>query len=187
MGIAGPVLLLRHAEVALRWRGRCYGRTNVGLSQEGQRRSRSIALALAQRHAGGIVAVIHSGTRRAAFLAHEIARLTGAALHADPRWRERDFGSWEGRTWHAIWRETGNAMEGMLTDPQDFRPGGGETTAALHARSLAAWRELPVAGLTVVVAHGGPIACVRGHLAGAPWHRLPEFTPATGELIEILR
>lgn len=183
--MSGTVLLVRHAQVALRWRGRCYGHSDVGLSRAGQLQSRRIAAAILQRpDAGDIRAVVHSGLRRAAFLAGLIAHGAGCTPQVDGRWRERGFGSWEGRSWQAIWRETGDAMDGMLTDPQGFRPGGGETTAQLHARSLAAWRALPRAGLVVVVAHGGPIACVRCDMAGAPLSALPRFFLPEGAVLE---
>ncbi len=183
--MSAKVLLIRHAQVALRWRGRCYGQTDVGLSREGMQQSREIAGVISRRRdAGEIRAVIHSGLRRAACLAQMIANAAGVRAQVDERWRERDFGRWEGRSWNAIWRETGNAMDGMLTDPHGFRPGGGETTSELHARSVCAWQALPRGGLIIVVAHGGPIACVRCELAGAQASQLARFRPAEGECME---
>lgn len=180
------VLLVRHAEVALHWRGRCYGRLDAGLSRAGRAHSHRLAQEILARHGGrNIVAVVHSGQHRAAFLAARIADGVGLAPTLDARWRERDFGSWEGRTWNAIWRESGNAMERMLTDPRGFRPGGGETTAELQARAVAAWQGLPAAGRVVVVAHGGPIACLRAHLAGADLPALARFLPRHGEIVSL--
>ena len=172
----GSVLLIRHAPVALHWHGRCYGRSDAGLSREGLRQSRQIARNLVRARVGrGLAGVVHSGLRRTSFLAELIAEAAGLEPRVDPRWRERDFGAWETRTWNSIWRESGNAMDGMLTDPATFRPGGGETTEELFARSVAAWRALPAESSIIVVAHAGPIACVRCWLEGASLMQLPRF------------
>lgn len=170
--------LVRHTAVARAWAGRCYGRSDMGLSREGLAAARSLAPVLAAAHAPRLV--LHSGLRRARLLAERVAALAGAKLAEDRRWAERDFGAWEGRSWDAIWRATGNAMDGMLDDPHGFRPGGdGETTAELAARALAAWRDLPALPC-VVVAHGGPIATVRMALEGKDWRDLPGLVPPAG-------
>lgn len=183
--MTGKVLLIRHAQVALRWRGRCYGSTDVGLSRAGAKHSQEIARAiLRRRDSRSIAAVFHSGLRRASHLAELIADTAGLEPRADERWRERDFGSWEARSWNSIWRESGNAMDRMLTDPAKFRPGGGETTAELFARSVRASRIVPGEGIVIVVTHGGPIACVRCHLANAGLPQLAKFRIEEGETIE---
>ena len=180
--MSGEVLLVRHAEVARRWHGRCYGSSDMGLSREGLRQTRTLAAELAQRP---LTAIVHSGLRRAAILADLVAGMTGLPAEADPRWRERDFGEWEGRSWARIWRETGDAMDGMITDPAGFRPGGGETSAELSARSRAAWRGLPRQGIVLVVSHGGPIAMLRAFMAGLPPREAARFIPATGSAVTL--
>jgi alpha-ribazole phosphatase len=171
------VILVRHTEVAIRWATRCYGCTDVGLSRAGQKQAAALASSLAEQT---VTAVIHSGLKRAAYLAQWLATLKGLTPITDDRWQERNFGSWEGRGWHSLWKETGNAMDGMFTDPDHFRPGGGETTAELSARSVAAWHALPAEGLIVVVSHGGPIAAVRTMLADAPLTSILNYRVGTG-------
>lgn len=173
------VLLVRHTEVALRWSGRCYGCTDVSLSRAGRRQAQAIARQLSTEP---VSIVVHSGLMRAACLAESIGRLTNAPVRVDARWRERDFGTWERRSWNSIWRETGNAMEGIITAPGHFRPGGGETTQELAERSLAAWNALPREHLVVVVTHGGPIATLRALLAGAPLEHVLQYRVATGSI-----
>jgi broad specificity phosphatase PhoE len=173
------VLLVRHTDVAVRWSSRCYGCTDVGLSRTGRRQAAELAANLA---AQPITAVIHSGLERAAYLARWIANSKGVAPTVDARWQERNFGTWEGRGWHSIWKETGNAMDGMFTDPARYRPGGGETTAELVDRSTAAWTALPARGLIVVVTHGGPIAAVRTMLAGVPLTEILNYRVGTGSI-----
>lgn len=148
----------------------------------------AIARALAGRFSPGTIdAVVHSGAIRTHRLAMAIAGYAGVPVTADPDWLERDFGAWEGRRWHAIWRETGDLMDRMMTDPAGFRPGGGETGAELARRARAAWDRLPITGTTLVVAHGGPIAAIRAGQAGAPLERMIDFVPRCGEVVAIPR
>ena len=177
--VAGRILLVRHTEVAVRWSKACYGHLDVGLSRAGQLRACELASQLARLP---ITAVVHSGLKRAALLASRLALLKGVVPLVDARWRERDFGTWEGRSWHAIWRETGNAMDGLFTRPDTYRPGGGETTSELAARSMAAWHSLPEDGVIAVISHGGPIAAVRTALAAAPMPDIVHYTVATGTI-----
>jgi alpha-ribazole phosphatase len=174
------VLLVRHTEVAIRWAKRCYGCTDVGLSRNGRQQAADLARTIADQP---VTAIIHSGLERTAYLARSLGKLKRLTPEIDARWQERNFGTWEGRPWHAIWKETGNAMDGMIADPQRYRPGGGETTAELSARAHAAWNALPAHGLIVVVSHGGPIAAVRATLAGAPLTAILDYRVATGTMV----
>jgi alpha-ribazole phosphatase/probable phosphoglycerate mutase len=178
--VARRILLVRHTEVAVKFHRRCYGRLDVSLSHAGQRTACDLASQLARQP---LTAVIHSGWKRASYLASRVALLRNLEPLADSRWRERDFGTWEGRSWHAIWRETGNAMDGLFTHPDSYRPGGGETTAELAERSIAAWHSLPGDGLIVVISHGGPIAAVRTALASAPLTEIVHYTVSTGSVV----
>jgi broad specificity phosphatase PhoE len=177
------IMLVRHTEVALAWKGRCYGRSDMGLSRAGLRHAKDLAAELAQWQADVIV---HSGLCRARLLAEAIATRADTPIIVDSHWQERDFGTWEGRSWTSIYRETGNAMDGMIDDPEGFRPGGGETTTELAARALAAFHDLP-AGRVLVVTHGGPIAAIVGTLQTASIRDWPKLVPATGEWVELKR
>jgi broad specificity phosphatase PhoE len=180
--VTGRVLLVRHTEVVRRWRDRCYGSSDIGLSLDGRQRAYELAATLAREP---VTALVHSGLERAAFLAQRLALLKRIEPSVDARWRERDFGTWEGRTWHSIWRETGNAMDGMLTHPDRYRPGEGETTAELAERSIAAWRALPHDGLVVVITHGGPIAAIRSVIANAPMSEMASFSVTKGTIVRL--
>lgn len=182
--MSARVLLLRHPPVATAWAGRCYGRADMGLSRAGAAMAHRIAEELATLP---FATIVHSGATRTRRLAERIARVAGRPVTADIRWLERDFGTWEGRTWQAIWRETGNAMDGMMTDPGGFRPGGGETGAELAARARAAWDDLPISADTLVVTHGGPIAALRTVFAGLPLERMIEAVPPCGTWIALPR
>lgn len=182
--MSGRILLVRHTAVAIRWKGVCYGVSDAGLSREGLHHARRVDEALAGER---VTAVVHSGLKRASRLADLIARRHGLAAVADDRWRERDFGSWEGRRWTAIWRETGDEMERMMRDPEDYRPGGGETGAELAARATAAFADLPSDGTVIVVSHGGPIASLRALASGRVLTDAVDFIPEPGAIIVLPR
>lgn len=174
------LILLRHPAVALAWAGRCYGASDVPLSRAG----RASITTLAHDPAwAGVAAVIHSDLGRTRLPAQAIAMALGVPLIADAGWRERDFGAWEGKSWHAIWRESGSAMDGMIDGPGDFRPGGsGETTHELRDRVLAAAARAGEGGRhCLVVTHGGPIAALAGTLAGMAVRDWLPLVPACGE------
>jgi broad specificity phosphatase PhoE len=130
--------------------------------------------------------VLHSGLLRTRAVAEPLAdRLGLFPLHA-PAWRERDFGDWEGRTWNAIYRASGDAMDGMIDAPDSFRPGGnGETTGELITRIGGAFHDMPRRGRIVIICHGGPIAVVshlqeRTRITALATHIIPP-----GSLVEL--
>ncbi len=126
--------------------------------------------------------IIHSDMARTRAVAHPLARRLGMTCIAEPLWRERDFGTWEGQSWNAIYRATGNAMDGMMNDPEHFRPGGGETTAELAMRVRKALANLPAAERIVIITHGGPIACAVVMGTDTPPQQLASLVPNTGSI-----
>lgn len=170
------ITLVRHTEVARHWRGRCYGVSDAGLSRAGAAAIRPLAAQLANLHPQW---VLHSDLSRTRRLATAIGKAAGCPVLADPAWQERDFGNWEGQTWLAIYRASGNAMDGMLDAPDSFRPGGGETTFELAARVAAAATALPE-GSGIVVAHGGSIAALLGQRRGLASREWLALVPPLG-------
>lgn len=179
--MADNITLVRHTEVARRWRGRCYGVTDVGLSRVGAAAISPLAQELAALRPDW---VIHSDLTRTRRLAQAIARYAGCEISTAPKWRERDFGTWEGQSWHAIYRASGNAMDGMIEAPGTFRPGGGETTLELAERIMNAWRSLP-AGSGVVITHGGPIAALLGQTRGLTPRAWLDLVPPVGTAVSV--
>jgi broad specificity phosphatase PhoE len=157
------LILIRHARVAARYRGICYGRTDVELGPEGIAESDALAETMS---AFPIRHLITSGAARTLVLAERIAARTGLTMTIEPALLERDFGAWEMRSWDAIYQEVGDALSGLIHEPESYRPPAGETTLELRDRVMAWYDRRPRLGLGVVVAHGGPIAAIRGTLAG---------------------
>ena len=157
------LILVRHARVADFYRGICYGRSDVPLGPEGIEQSNRLAEIMS---GWPIKHLITSGAERALALAERIAARTGLTMTIEPALLERDFGEWEMRSWDAIYQEVGDALSGLIHEPESYRPPGGETTLELRDRVMAWYERRPRLGLGVVVAHGGPIAAIRGTLAG---------------------
>lgn len=180
------VHLVRHTAVAAHWAGRCYGQSDVGLSREGRAAARELATRIA---ALGARRLYVSPLRRARFLAGLIVReAANIDLVIDARLAECHFGMWEGQTWDAIYAASGDAMMGLVTAPETFRPGGhGEATFALRDRAMA-WLDAAArgpGGPVVAICHGGPIAAIRGTVAGAPVVEWPGLVPKVGEIVTI--
>lgn len=171
--------LVRHPPVAKAWQKRCYGQSDPGLSREGQK---MVAPLVDQLVALKPDIIIHSDMVRTRAIATLLADRLGLVSTAESLWRERYFGAWEGTTWNAIYRATGNAMDGMIDAPDRFRPGGGETTAELMLRVQKAMDTLPKADCIVIVTHGGPIACAIATRTGATFQQLASLVPSTGSV-----
>lgn len=181
--MARHLLVVRHPPVADAWRGICYGTSDAALGPAG--RERVPALVAETLAHGPISSLFHSGLSRCADVAEAIAAAAGLVAVVDHRLRERSFGAWERRPWDAIHAETGDAMLGMLHEPETWRPPGGETTFEMRDRIMAWFHHLPREGRIVAVTHGGPIAALRGTLAAAPVERWPQFVPACGEIVVV--
>ena len=91
----------------------------------------------------------------------------------DPRLKEVDFGEWSGWTYAELSAAGQKSLvQRRKQDKWTFRPPGGETYSELADR-VGEWLE-GVRQNTVVVAHGGVHRVLHGHLAGTPWHEVPE-------------
>ena len=141
-----PLTVMRHPPTAAA-PGLCYGRHDPGLAPGWEARIDALAPALAVR---SIV------TSPAAL---------GVALQEDARLQELDFGAWEGRPWSGIPRAESDPW---AEDPHRRAPPGGETFAALAARTARALAEAPPGAL--ILCHAGPIRAMlmaRGGLSFA--------------------
>jgi alpha-ribazole phosphatase len=161
-----PLILVRHTRPAAA-PGVCYGRTDLAAAPGFEPEADRLAARLAPADR-----IVSSPLRRCTALAEALAARLAAPLTLDPRWREIDFGAWEGRPWDAIPRPE---LDAWAADLLNARPHGGESVAMLAARTAAAIAACPPGERTVVVTHAGPIRAVL-----AAWDR----PIAYGEAIE---
>jgi broad specificity phosphatase PhoE len=179
---ARRVVLVRHASVDEACRGVCYGSSDVALSEQGRAESGRLAEQLA---GWAVTHLFHSGLARSRECAERIGRVCKVLAVAAPALAEMHFGDWELRTWDAIHAEMPTALDRLLTEPATFSPPRGETLFAVRDRVLAWYRDLPSVGLIVAVGHGGPIAALRGTLAGLNATDWPSFIPRHGEMVDL--
>ena len=170
---ARPVLRLvlwRHGRTEWNAAGRFQGQLDPPLDEVGRRQARSAALHLAAPLPEGTV-VVSSDLVRAAETAVALTDVLGVPLRLDPRLREVGMGSWEGLTR----QEVAERHPDQYADWLAGRPicgRGGEASADVPARALAAIAELPEAPAAVVVTHGGTSARLLEALLGlGPEHR----------------
>ena len=158
----GLILLARHPRPLVPPRV-CYGRTDVALAEPAEQGAAALLRACAPWTGLDPVArVVTSPAGRTARVARVVAREVGAPLHEDGRLLEMDFGAWEMRPWSAVPR---HEIDAWAAAPLTFRPPGGETVAEMLQRVRRAWRGLSSsADTTLVVAHAGPIRCLK-HVA----------------------
>lgn len=136
------VHLMRHGEPVLA--GRLLGRTDCPATPAG------IAAATGAATRLDIAAIVTSDLIRASACARAIAAARGVPVVSDPRWRELDFGDWDGHPASAIDQE---AIGRFWQDPDGCPPPDGERWSALVARVGAAVAALT--GPTLVVTHAG--------------------------------
>lgn len=164
------LILVRHGDVDLSWKGICYGSLDVPLSQQGVQQSLNFADLLCKRWQPS--AIFHSGLMRTKFLAEAIAQACSSPVGVleELRIRERNFGAWQGLSWDAAYASDPENFHGLVEHPDSYRPPNGETTTEMQQRAITWLGEWVLQcrgfclGPTVAVAHSGPIAAIAGYL-----------------------
>lgn len=140
--------------------GTCYGSSDIGLLAPASIAAQRLAPLLPdsfELHA--------SPLQRARLLAEALGQ-----PRLDARLAEMHFGEWEMKRYE----ELGQAIDAWAEDPTGFRAPGGESAADMAQRVLEWFAELQArrpAGPVVIVAHGGPLRVLAGHLLGLPRER----------------
>ena len=115
--------------------------------------------------------LIASDLQRCARAAEAIGEASNLTPTLDPRWRELDFGRWEGLTANAI---DPDALGRFWADPDASPPPGGERWSALAARVSDALDALAPVD-TLIVTHGGAMRAALHHLCGFDQRQLWAF------------
>lgn len=165
--------LLRHG--APERPGLLLGRTDGAPTAEG------IAACVAQARTVGAERLIASDLQRCRLAGEAIGAAIGRPLAVDPRWREIDFGAWDGRAAEEIDRE---AMARFWDDPDANPPPGGERWSMLVARVSRAVAALEPAP-TLIVTHGGAIRAALHILCGFERRPIWSFDLPYGVLVSL--
>lgn len=155
--------LLRHGEPEIA--GRMLGRTDCAAIATG------IAACVEQASGLDVEAIVSSDLVRARAAAEEVGRMLGLPVVIDRRWRELDFGAWDGLSSAEI---DGEALGRFWNDPDRYAPPGGERWSALFSRVAEAIGALPPRP-TLIVTHGGAMRAALAHLCGFEQRQLWAF------------
>lgn len=164
--------LIRHPRVDVA-PGTCYGASDVLLAEDAVEAARRLLPLLPEA-----CAVVSSPLSRC----RKLAEALSSRVSIEPRFSEMDFGEWEMQHFDRIGRE---AVDAWATDPFGFRPPGGESARDMSRRVLAALGEIPASmknGPLVIVAHGGPLRVIAGHLLNLPEKNWMCFDFAPGQM-----
>ncbi|MGN8000379.1 histidine phosphatase family protein [Sphingomonas sp. 22176] len=151
--------LLRHGITDAE--GRLIGRTDAQPLAAGVQACVSRAAGLA------VAAVVHSDRTRSSVPARQIAAVMSLEACEDARWRELDFGAWEGLSFDTIDAE---ALAAFQSDPAHHAPPDGEAWSALVARVSDALGTINRP--TLVVTHGGAMRAALATLCALDFPQL---------------
>ena len=146
--------LLRHGAPELT--GRMLGRTDSPPTAEG------IAACVDRAGTLAIQALAASDLSRARLAGEALGTVLALPVAIDPRWRELDFGEWDGKAARDL---DAAALARFWDDPDAYPPPDGETWSSLVARVAAALAELPPRD-TLVVTHGGAMRAALAWFCG---------------------
>ena len=156
------LILVRHAEVELRYAGRFVGSSDVPLSDLGLRQAAALARSLRKNRVDQLFA---SPLRRAV----QTAEFLQQDIQIDPDLREIDFGRWEGRSFQEI---SASGQQEQIDrwssfDPTFSFPEGESLGAFVDRIARAADRLANGPDETVVaITHGGVIRAMICRLLG---------------------
>lgn len=165
--------LLRHG--APETPGLLMGRTDGAPTRDG------IAGCVSQAADLGIERLIASDLQRCRLAGEAIGAATGVPTAFDPRWRELDFGDWDGMPGSAV---DPDLLGRFWADPDANPPPGGERWSSLVARVAGALDDIS-AGPTLVVTHGGAIRAALHLLCGFEQSQLWSFDLPYGVLVSL--
>ncbi|WP_311267643.1 histidine phosphatase family protein [Sphingobium sp. WCS2017Hpa-17] len=155
--------LMRHGAPAIT--GRLLGHADWPATEAGT------AACVARAAALNVGAIVASDLLRARVPAEAIAASRHIVPQIDSRWRELDFGAWDGVDPAAL---DAAALADFHADPDTCPPPGGERWSALRARVYAALGALPPEP-TLVVTHGGAMRAALALLCGFDQRQLWAF------------
>jgi len=131
----------------------------------------SIAACVAQVAELPFATLVSSDLSRASAAADAIGEKRGLAVRRDARWRELDFGAWDGLATKDV---DAGAMAAFWDDPDASPPPDGERWSSLVARVAAALDDIAERD-TLIVTHGGAIRAALAALFGFGQRQLWAF------------
>lgn len=178
------LLLVRHGETLWTREQRFQGAEDSDLTPQGVIQAERLSGRLACET---IDAAYSSDRRRALETAYRIMAGLGG-VQIEPRFRELDFGAWEGLTYGEIQARHPLALARWEADPMTAAPHGGESLGELAKRLQGALDQLKEKhwGQTVlIVAHGGSLQVLLCLAFGLTPQARWQFTVSPASLSEL--
>jgi len=153
------IYLVRHGETVANAAQAFQGQQNSPLNDVGKAQADTVAKGLVETK---FDAVFSSDLDRAADTAAAIAKEQGflGEITLDTRFREANFGEWEGHTYENVMKTWPDIAKAWLKDSYNTRPPGGETLDEVVRRVSDGLIEISAKypqGTVLVVCHGGTI------------------------------
>jgi len=153
------IYLVRHGETVANAAQAFQGQQNSPLNDVGKAQADTVAKGLVETK---FDAVFSSDLDRAADTAAAIAKEQGflGEITLDTRFREANFGEWEGHTYENVMKTWPDIAKAWLKDSYNTRPPGGETLDEVVRRVNEGLTEISAKypqGTVLVVCHGGTI------------------------------
>jgi broad specificity phosphatase PhoE len=161
------LVVVRHGQTQWNRESRFQGHADVPLDETG----RAQALALRPYLSTSVFArAVSSDLVRARETAELILGDRGPRLELDPRWREMQFGTWEGLTWSEIVTRNPELAHRPAYAPRFYTPKNGESFDAVCRRVCAAVDALGASArdgtVALVVTHAGALHALLRVLLG---------------------
>lgn len=155
--------LLRHGPTEASAAGAPLGHLDLPVSPDGESRWPGLRAALLTLP---IERVLCSPLQRSRRHAQDL----GLPCVVVDEFREQHFGAWDGRPWADL---DPASTAAFFADPIHAIPPGGESFAACAARAVAGLESMieTEGPPTLILAHGGPLRAIAGHLLGLPLER----------------
>ena len=164
------ILLMRHAEVDSKWRGKFLGAGDPALSEQGLDQARWWRHELA---AVSMDRIVSSSQKRALQTAQIVADGQSCPVEANPALREVNLGLWEGLSPSQVRRRYPKEYALRGHNLAEFPPPQGESLSDLARRVLPVWRELCQSGekRLLLITHAGVLRVILCHTLGIDLNR----------------
>ncbi len=166
------IYLVRHGQVEGFEEKRYNGQADVSLTALGRIQYQQLAERLKEKP---LAAVYSSDLSRCLLGAHLLAEPHGLTPVPRAELRELNIGHWEGQTWKELQARYPDEWQARLTDLENYRVPGGESTRDMAERALPVIRQLAERHRgeeILVVGHGGLNRVILLDAIGAPLNRL---------------
>jgi probable phosphoglycerate mutase len=177
------ILLVRHGETHWNREGRVQGyHADSPLTETGLEQARALARRMA---AEALDALYSSDLGRTRQTVAPIVQSTRLQVNFDSRLRERNYGTFEGRTFLEVERDFPEAYAHFRTRDPHFAAAGGESTVQFHDRVIMALESIAsqAAGVRIaVVAHGGVLGVMYRHAMNIPIEAPRHYTVANASI-----